>query len=238
MDRRSNNRFIFWRTDFVGVAMIISGIIFLLNNFNIITMQNVLPKTFIISRILGILFMIAGIVFLFFQGAGGGLFWLWLPAGFLFTIGLDILIIGINNFFAVYSGIVFTIGTGLTFLVVFLFRRKHWWALIPSGLSFGFTAWIILLINNSIIGYHPVILIVSLGISFMTIYLLSVQKQKKKWSLITGCINIIISLLYFIVILIYKNKFLLSFILIFLGIGILIYIGLIEMLKRRKIKSV
>jgi hypothetical protein len=238
MEKKTNNRFIFWRTDFVGIAMIISGIIFLLNNFNIIRMQNVLPSEFIISRILGILFVISGIIFLFFQGAGGRLFWLWLPAGFLFTIGLDILIIGINNIFTPDSGIVFSIGIGLTFLLIFLFRKKHWWSLIPAGISLGFAIWIILIKNNSYIGYHPIILIFNLGITFIIIYIYSVQKIKKKWALITGSIITVVSLMYFVIILIYKNRFLLSIILIILGAGILIFLLIMEILKRRKLDSV
>jgi hypothetical protein len=238
MNKKTINRFIFWRTDFVGIAMIISGIIFMLNNFNLITIQNILPKDFIISRILGVLFIMIGIIFLFFQGAGGKLFWLWLPSGFFLTIGFDILIIGINNLFNIDSSIAFSLGIGLTFLTIFLFRKKHWWALIPSGISFGFVTWIILMKSQSIIGYHPVVLIFYLSLSFLTIFIFSVQKQKKKWALLTGAILFAISLLYFLIILIYKNKLLLSIILIILGFGILIFLGIMEILKRKKMKSV
>ncbi len=238
MEKKSNNRFIFWRTDFVGAAMIISGILFLLNNFNLITIQNILPRDFIISRILGVLFIIVGIVFLFFQGAGGRLFWLWIPAGFFFTIGLDILIIGINNLFNIDSGTMLSTGIGITFLIIFLSRNKHWWSLIPAGIFFGFATWIIMIKNLSIIGFHPIILIFYLGMSFLTIFWFSVQKQKKKWALLTGAIITAISLLYFIVILIYKNKLLLSIILLIIGIGMLIFLGILEIVKRKKINSV
>ena len=218
--------------------MIISGIIFLLNNFNLITIQDILPRDFIISRILGVLFIIIGIVFLFFQGAGGRLFWLWIPAGFFFTIGLDILIIGINNLLNIDSGTMLSTGIGITFLTIFLSRNKHWWSLIPAGIFFGFATWIIMIKSQSIIGFHPIILIFYLGMSFITIFLFSVQKQRKKWALLTGTIITAISLLYFIVILIYRNKLLLSIVLLIIGIGMLIILGILEITKRKKINSV
>ena len=74
-------RFLFWRTDFVGIAMVVTGAFFLLVNFKVIPASD-----FVVPRVLGILFMMAGLIFLFFSGAGRWLTWFVIPAGALLTL--------------------------------------------------------------------------------------------------------------------------------------------------------
>ena len=68
-ERKAESRFryLFWRTDFVGIAMIVSGLFFLLVNFKLIPASD-----FVLPRVLGILFIMIGLIFLFFSGADGG----------------------------------------------------------------------------------------------------------------------------------------------------------------------
>ena len=65
--REPGFRFLFWRTDFVGIAMIVSGAFFLMVNFSLIPASG-----FVLPRVLGILFIMIGLIFLFFPGAGAG----------------------------------------------------------------------------------------------------------------------------------------------------------------------
>ena len=63
-DIRKRDRFLFWRTDFVGIAMMVSGALLLAVNFGIVQASQL-----VLARVLGILAMVAGLVFLFFAGA-------------------------------------------------------------------------------------------------------------------------------------------------------------------------
>ncbi len=147
----SRFRFLFWRTDFVGVAMIVSGLFFLLVNFKLIPASD-----FVLPRVLGILFIMVGLIFLFFSGAGRWLTWFVIPAGAFLTLGIVTLVFGWNRFFSLDSASLFSLGFGLTFLALFCIRRGHWWVLIPSGVFIGLAIGVEIGAGFPIIGWHPV----------------------------------------------------------------------------------
>jgi hypothetical protein len=146
--------------------------------------------------VLGILFIVAGLIFLFFTGAGRWLVWFVIPAGVLLTSGLVILILGLNRIASPASACLFSLGLGLTFLAVFLSRLNHWWALIPSGLFMGISAWVLLGQRFTVMGWHPVPVLLLLGAAFLAIYAASWQKGRMRWSLLTGSIVAAAALLY------------------------------------------
>jgi hypothetical protein len=189
-------RFFFWRTDFVGVAMIVSGLLFLLINFQVIPIND-----FLLTRVLGILFIMGGLIFIFFTGAGGWLSWFAIPAGVFITAGLVMLILGTVMFITLNSAILSSIGLGLTFLSVFITRRNHWWALIAACTFFGIAGWFVQATRIPVIGWHPVFLAFAIGASFLIIYLFTVQKARMRWSLLTGAIIVTASFCYLLVIL-------------------------------------
>jgi hypothetical protein len=230
--KKKQNRFLLWRTDFVGIVMFVSGILLLLNNFDILPGNVFVSKTFLIDRIIGILFLIIGIGFLFFQGAGGGLFWLIIPAGCFLTFGIDILIVDLNHLFSLYSLSFFFTGLGITFILLFLFQKNHWWALIPSGVLLGSASYFFISQLDSLIRYHPILILIGLSISFITIYLFSYQKEKMKWSLLTGLIIFSASLLYFVGIILFHWQVLLPFLIILLGVSLFIFIMLSDSKKK------
>ena len=184
-------RVLFWRTDFVGIAMVVTGAFFLLVNFKVIPASD-----FVVPRVLGILFMMIGLIFLFFSGAGRWLTWFVIPAGAFLTVGIVTLIFGWNRFFSPDSASLFSLGFGLTFLTLFYFRRGHWWVLIPSGVFIGQSVWVEMVTRLPVIGWHPIAPLFFLGISFLVIWLYSVQKQRMRWSLLVGALVVSGSLLY------------------------------------------
>jgi hypothetical protein len=206
-------RFLFWRTDFVGVAMVVTGAFFLLVNFNVIPASD-----FVVPRVLGILFTMAGLIFLFFSGAGRWLTWFVIPAGALLTLGIVTLVFGWNRFFSPDSASLFSLGFGLTFLTLFYFRRGHWWVLIPSGVFIGLSLWVEIVIHFPVIGWHPVAPLLFLGISFLVIWLYSVQKQRMKWSLLVGALVVSASFLYLLGILLARWSLLWPVILLLAGL--------------------
>jgi hypothetical protein len=192
----SRYRFLFWRTEFVGFAMIVSGLFFLLVNFKVIPVSD-----FVVPRVLGILFIMGGLLFLFFTGAGGWLSWFVIPAGLLITGGVVTLILGTTMFLSLASASLLSVGVGVTFLSVFLSRRNHWWALIPAGALIGLAGWIEIGSLVPLLGPHPVFLVFAVGASFLVVYVYSVQKRRMRWSLFVGLIIVFLSFCYLLALL-------------------------------------
>jgi len=219
-------RFLFWRTDFVGVAMIVCGLFFLLVNFELIPVSD-----FVVARVLGIFFVMIGLLFLFFSGAGRWLTWFIIPAGAFLTVGIVTLVFGGNRFFSLDAASLFSVGLGLTFLTLFFFRRGHWWALIPAGAFMGLSVWVALGSRLPVIGWHPVAPLLFTGIAFLVIWLLSVQKSRMRWSLIVGVLVVSVSLLYLLGILLSRWSILWPAVL--LVTGLLIPLGIALADRRR-----
>jgi hypothetical protein len=206
-------RFLFWRTDFVGIVMVVTGAFFLLVNFKIIPASD-----FVVPRVLGILFMMIGLIFLFFSGAGRWLTWFIIPAGAFLTLGIVTLVFGWHRFFSPDSASLFSLGFGLTFLTLFYFRRGHWWVLIPSGVFIGQSVWVEMIRNVPIVGWHPIAPILFLGIAFIVIWLYSVQKERMRWSLLAGALIVSASVLYLLGILLARWSILWPVILLLAGL--------------------
>jgi hypothetical protein len=222
---QSGYRFLFWRTEFVGFAMIVSGLFFLLVNFHVIPVSD-----FAVPRVLGVLFIMGGLIFLFFTGAGGWLSWFIIPAGLLITGGVVTLILGTTMFLSLAGASLLALGLGLTFLSVFLTRRNHWWALIPTGTFIGLAAWIEVASLFPLIGPHPVLLVFTLGVSFLVIYLYSVQKRRMRWSLVAGMIVVFLSFCYLLALLLARWSMLWPVALLL--VGLLVPVSLLFLEKR------
>src|SRR5512136_185582 len=102
--REPGFRNLFWRTDFVGIAMIVCGAFFLLVNFRLVPASG-----FVLPRVLGILFIMIGLIFLFFSGGRRCLTWFIIPAGAFLTVGIVTLVFGWNRFFSVDSASLFSL---------------------------------------------------------------------------------------------------------------------------------
>jgi hypothetical protein len=216
-------RFLFWRTEFVGFAMIVSGVFFLLVNFNVIPASD-----FVLPRVLGILFVMAGLIFLFFTGAGGGLSWFIIPAGILITGGVVTLILGASMFISLASACLLSLGLGMTFLSVFLSRRNHWWALVPAGACIGVSGWVAGGWAVPLLRPHPVILVFAIGLSFLAIYLYSVQKRRMRWSLFVGLIIVLVSFSYLLVLLLSRWSMLWPVVLLLIGALVPLVIWIVD----------
>jgi hypothetical protein len=221
----SRYRFLFWRTEFVGFAMIVSGLLFVFINFKMIPVSD-----FVLPRVLGILFIMGGLIFLFFTGAGGWLSWFVIPAGILLTGGVDTLILGTTRFISMASGSLLSIGLGLTFLAVFLTRKNHWWALIPSGTCVGLAGWLALGIFIPPLRPHPIALVFALGLSFLVIYLYSVQKGRMRWSLFVGTGIVFVSFCYLLAFLLARWRMLWPIVLLL--VGLLVPVGILFLERR------
>ncbi|MBN1524634.1 MAG: hypothetical protein JW904_09130 [Spirochaetales bacterium] len=215
MEKKTIQRnILYWKTGFLGIILILSGIFFLLTNF-------ILPDEASLNNYyIGILFFIAGIVFAFFQGGNGGLFWFIIPAGAAITTGITTVILGFDQIISFLSLSFFCVGMGATFLLVFFFRKSAWWAILPWGVLFGMASWILHGSLQPQIKYHPIALILWIGISFLFIYVFSVQRKKMRFSLITGAIIIAADMFYFVFVAMFELQFFAAILLVFLGISL------------------
>jgi hypothetical protein len=220
-------RFLFWRTDFVGIAMIVCGLFFLLVNFRLIPVS-----AFALPRILGFLFIMIGLLFLFFSGAGRWLTWFVIPSGAFLTVGIVTLVFGWDKFFSLDSAALFSLGFGLTFLALFSFRRGHWWVLIPSSTFIGLAIWVAMVGHYPVIGWHPLAPLVCLGVGFLLIWTYSVQKSRMRWSLLVGTLIVSASFLYLLGILLARWSILWPIVLLLAGLLIPLWIVFSE--RRRK----
>jgi len=208
--------------------MMICGLFFLLVNFNLVPVS-----AFVLSRALGILFITVGLVFLFFQGAGGGLFWFVLPTGFCLTLGLLTLLLGVEELLSFEAFALFCTGSSVTFLAVFVLRRNQWWALIPAFACIGIAGWLTSAARMPVIGFHPVLPVFCVGLSFLVVYLNSVQKRRMRWSLLTGSIIVAVSFLYLLLLLLARWEMLWPVLLLLFALLLPLSGLLIERARRR-----
>ncbi|MBN2353839.1 MAG: hypothetical protein JXD23_14795 [Spirochaetales bacterium] len=226
-DKNPQDSFLFWKTGFVGIVLVLCGIFFLLMNFRIIPESGDLN-----NRVLGVLLFITGIVFTFFQGGGGGLFWFLIPAGVSFTVGIITLIVGIDQLFSIVNLGFFCLGLAVTFLLIFLLRKTAWWALLPAGALAGICAWIMLALVQPAIGFHPPALIFFVGLSFLSVYFFSVQKHKMRFALFTGLIIVTAAMLYYFIVIFYV--FTLFWAILLVAAGIVFPFAILFFEKRAK----
>ncbi len=108
-----------------GALLILGGILFLLQNLNVLNVGNIFWA---------ILFGPIGVYILSFYFMNRANWWALIPGIILLDLGL---ITGLNlalpGFNGMWSGAIFLAGISLAFWVVYLANRAFWWAIIPGG---------------------------------------------------------------------------------------------------------
>ncbi len=228
-EKNIQDSFLFWKTGFVGVVLILSGVFFLLMNFQVIPESGDLN-----NRVLGVIFFITGLVFTFFQGGGRGLFWFLIPAGVAFTLAIITLIVGIDMLFTFLNLGFFCLGLSITFLLIFLLRKTEWWALLPSGALAGLCAWIVTATLQPPVGFHPPVFTFFVGLSFLAIFAFSVQKAKMRWALLTGLLITAASILYYFILVFLPFTVFWAVLLVAAGIALPFVVALLDRRARNR----
>jgi hypothetical protein len=140
--------------------------------------------------------------------------------------------VGIDQLFSLVNLGFFCLGLSITFLLIFLLRKTEWWALLPSGALAGICAWIMLAILQPAIGFHPPALIFLVGLSFIAIYLFSVQRHKMRFALFTGLLIVTAALLYYFIVIF--HEFTLFWAILLVAAGITFPFAVIFFEKRTK----
>jgi len=118
------------RRIFFGAALILIGGLFLVQQLLHLPIH-------LGSVIIAMIFILAGLAFIYVLSAGHDNWWAAIPG--LVLIGLGALIAS-SEFFPVFArrfgGSLFLGFIGLAFLVVLLIKQDSWWAVIPAGVLF------------------------------------------------------------------------------------------------------
>jgi hypothetical protein len=110
----------------IGGALILFGILFLLNNFNIFEIG--------ISSIFAGIFVLAGLIFLVVFFLDREQWWALIPGFVMMGVGATILVGEFASHSVVdLSGAVMLIFIALPFWIIYILKRDFWWALFPAG---------------------------------------------------------------------------------------------------------
>ncbi|HNT77446.1 MAG TPA: hypothetical protein PKH77_20730 [Anaerolineae bacterium] len=170
-----------------GLLLILGGGIFLLNNLNVLSLDNVWP---IITGIPALIF-----VYVFLRDRAG--WWAAIPGGALAGITVMLLAYQLTHETPDYlTGLFLFGGVGLGFLAIY-FRTamREWWAIIPGGVTLTLATVTALdhFIEDSEIGGG--VFMLGLGATFALVYLTPAPGAQTKWAAIPAAILSLIGLL-------------------------------------------
>ena len=174
----------------VGLGLVIVGSLFLLQTLGVI--EGVLPLVWALA------FAASGLIFLYFFWINREHWWALIPGFTLLGVGMLIGVAeygpkGLENF----AAFILLASIGLSFWLIYLLNREHWWAIIPGGVLFS-VAVIPLLemvkLNDDVI---VSIFFSGLALTFAAIALLPTPYGRMKWAWIPASILLLIGIIIF-----------------------------------------
>ncbi len=156
-----------------GILLITAGVIFLLNNLGVITLNW--------AVIIGPLFAIGGLVFVLVFILNTNEWWALIPGFVLMAIGL-IIFMGERDIAILepWTGAIFLGFLGVAFFLIYISHRNQWWAIIPGGVLLTLAGVTLLTEREMLSG---VVFFLGLGATFGLVYLLPKPGGKLKWAL-------------------------------------------------------
>jgi hypothetical protein len=168
----------FWLSVISGIMLVAAGVIFLLVNFDLITLDWEL--------LIGPLFGIGGLVFLIVFILNTDDWWALIPAFVLFGIGGSIFIdLTLGSSAEKWIGLVFLGLLGFGFLLIYIFHSEQWWAVIPGGVLLTL-AGVSLVSENDLLSGG--LFFLGMALTFGLIYILPKPSGKSKWALYPAAI--------------------------------------------------
>jgi len=155
----------------LGAILISMGVIFLLNNFNVITLDW--------EFLMGPLFGMGGLIFLLVFMVNTDDWWALIPATALIGLGI-IIFLGQGDFASDWVGGMFLGMLGVSFWLIYAFHPTQWWAIIPGGSLFTLAAVSVLPEEGVLAGSG---FFLGLALTFGLVYLLPNPTGRKKWAL-------------------------------------------------------
>ncbi len=166
-----------------GILLVAAGVIFLLNNLNIITLDWEL--------LIGPMFAVGGLIFLLVFILNTDEWWALIPGFVLIGIGI-IIFMGQNNMNDLWIGALFLAMIGLPFFLVYAFHPVHWWAIIPGGVMLTLAV-VSLLPDYGVLSGG--LFFLGMALTFGLVYILPKPAGKLTWALYPAGILLIIGAL-------------------------------------------
>ncbi len=170
-----------------GLLLIAGGTLFLLQNLELLTIAPLIWPFF---------FGAAGLAFLIvFLSNLREHWWAAIPGftllGLMGSTGLEELAPELTD---VWSGAFFLGSIGISFWVIYLVNRDHWWAVIPGGVLLTLAA--ITPLSTTLPGLESGgVLFMGLGLTFALLSLLPTSEGRMKWPLIPAAVLLVMGLL-------------------------------------------
>jgi len=184
----------------LGVVLIALGALALLQNLGFFNLFDVLPYISIepgdvVGTVLvTLLFAGAGMIFLVVFVVNLHRNWWAVIPGFT-LLGLAALIAFGNRLGEASAGM-FLGAIGLSFLVIYLVRREFWWAIIPAGVLL--TLAVMIPVISAFPGapmLGPALLFFGLALTFLLVFLLPSEEERRTWALYPAGILAVIGVL-------------------------------------------
>jgi hypothetical protein len=168
----------------VAGLLVLAGILFLLQNFNLLTNA--------FAAIWAIIWIAAGVGFILYYLRFRAFWWLLIPGLICLAIGvltgLDALHAGVAENIA---GAVLLGGIGVAFVVIYIMHQRQWWALIPAGALISLaavTGWF----GTTGTGISGGFFLVGLGLTFVIIQFLPTYRPRSNWPGIVGAVLLVL----------------------------------------------
>jgi hypothetical protein len=184
----------------LGIVLIALGALILLQNLGVLNLADLLPYITIESGdVLGatltaLLFAAVGLIFLVVFVVNVHRNWWAVIPGFT-LMGLAALIAFGSRMGEAGAGM-FLGAIGLSFLVIYLVRREFWWAIIPAGVLI--TLAVMVPVISAFPGapmLGPALLFFGLGLTFLLVYLLPSEDERRTWALYPAGVLAVIGVL-------------------------------------------
>lgn len=169
-----------------ALLLIAVGVLFLLQNFGLMTFTNLVWL---------IVFGGGGLVFLFVFAQDQEQWWALIPGFTLLGLGT---LIGFGDQLGELGGALFLGAIGLSFAVIYLIKRgDFWWAIIPAGALLSLALMIALTpyLEGMVL---PAVLFLGLGVTFLLVYLATLDGKRMTWALIPAGILGVMGILFFL----------------------------------------
>lgn len=168
-----------------GLLLIAGGVVFLLENLNILTISGYFWAA---------LFAIGGLAFMSVFMTNRQNWWSLIPGITLLAIGVIIFLDQVSpGATEIFGGAIVLGGIGLAFLLVYLINRSNWWALIPAGVMFTLVA--VTILDQTLSGVETGgVFFLGLGLTFLLVAVLPTPEAQMRWALIPGGILFIIGI--------------------------------------------
>jgi hypothetical protein len=170
-----------------GILLIIVGILLLLQNIGIFVG--------VVALIWTLIFAAGGAIFLYMFLTNRANWWAIIPG--LALLGIAALI-ALDEFWPqvgeVLGGTIFLGGIGLSFWIIYLTKREHWWAVIPGGVMFTLA---LVTIASYVLGggWAGGLFFVGLGLTFVLLYFVPTPQGRMKWALIPAAVLVAMGVL-------------------------------------------